>query len=198
MTTGAGAVAEWERLLEEAPMSRRRGKVRQVVGLRVEATGLDAPVGALCEIAAETGSVAAEAVGVREGRLVLLPYSDPQGIGAGQAVRLLSLRSYVPAGDGLLGRVIDGAGRPLDGRGPLVASARVPLRAAGRPVVLAFWHGQVFILFSRHKVLNAPHGHLAAITSRSKKRSYARSRLGSAGPLRTWLPRGACCCWVQL
>ncbi|MBI4229953.1 MAG: FliI/YscN family ATPase [Planctomycetes bacterium] len=105
----------------------QEGVVHQVIGLSVEATGLRLPVGGLAEIAVADGWVEAQVVGFRDGRTVLLPLSDAEGLCALSRVRARATRQYVPVGPGLLGRVLDGAGRPIDGRGPVRAEAWVPL-----------------------------------------------------------------------
>jgi flagellum-specific ATP synthase len=79
------------------------------------------------EIAGPDGPVAAEVVALEEGRLRLMPLSRLAGIAAGAAATRALRPAAVPVGPGLRGRVIDGLGRPVDGKGPLAASARVPL-----------------------------------------------------------------------
>ena len=116
--------------LRGADLQTRRGRVSEVIGLVVEATGLDAEVGEVCLI--ETGRtkapVPAEVVGFRGSRALLMPLGEMHGIGPGKPVSATGEPFRVPVGDALLGRVIDGFGRPLDG-GELELAARRPASA---------------------------------------------------------------------
>lgn len=109
--------------LDETPAYQLRfGKVKSVVGLLVEVTGLDAAVGELCYIYDRSGSgrqVKAEVVGIREHSTVLMPLEETVGLQAGCLVRRASLPLTVPVGPQLLGRVIDASGTPLDEKGPI-------------------------------------------------------------------------------
>lgn len=106
------------------------GSVEKVVGLTVESAGPAVPVGECCLVRMQDGGrVPAEAMGFRGGRLLLLPYGKLVGIGPGSEVVSTGRRLQVPVGDALLGRVLDGLGRPIDGRGPLLASERRPVLA---------------------------------------------------------------------
>jgi type III secretion protein N (ATPase) len=99
-----------------APL-RARGRVTRLVGLLLEADGADVRHGEAVEI--ETpgrAPVLAGAVGFREGRALLLPLGDPAGVGPESTVLPTGKPLSIRAGDGLLGRVLDGLGRPIDGR----------------------------------------------------------------------------------
>jgi flagellum-specific ATP synthase len=105
--------------LKWSDLHARRGRVINLIGLIVEATGLEAEVGEVCEI--ETGrnrsSVPAEVVGFRDSRTLLMPLGEMHGIGPGRAVTPTGTQFRVSVDDELLGRVLDGLGRPLDARG---------------------------------------------------------------------------------
>jgi flagellum-specific ATP synthase len=98
-----------------------RGRVTNLIGLVIEATGLRAEVGEVCTIAAgrNRSLVPAEVVGFREGRTLLMPLGGMQGIGPGNQVTATGEPFRVAVGEELLGRVLDGLGRPIDG-GPEV------------------------------------------------------------------------------
>ncbi len=114
-----------------APAIRRAGSVVRVVGTSVEAAGLAVQLGSICWIDLEPdGQVSAEVVGFRDGRFSLVPFGDLAGIRPGSPVRLREQQFRIPVGRGVLGRVLDGFGRPLDDRGPLVAEMRL---VAGSP-----------------------------------------------------------------
>lgn len=108
------------------------GRVVQVVGLVVESQGPDVKVGDLCEIRfrRHASALRAEVVGFRGDRVLLMPLGDLQDIGPGCDVVSLGRNLSVPVGKGLLGRVVDGLGRPLDDQGPLLVTRSYPLHAA--------------------------------------------------------------------
>jgi flagellum-specific ATP synthase len=104
--------------LQRADLHERRGRVTNLIGLVIEATGLDAEIGEVCEIGTgrNGGTIPAEVVGFRDGRTLLMPLGQLEGIGPGKSVRATGHSFRLPVGDALLGRVLDGLGRPLDGR----------------------------------------------------------------------------------
>jgi type III secretion protein N (ATPase) len=98
-----------------------RGRVTAVTGLVVEAIVPDARLGEVVEIRRPgRAPLVAEVVGIREERAVLLPLGDPAGIGLDADVQPLGRPLSLRVGDALRGRVLDGLGRPIDGR-PLPA-----------------------------------------------------------------------------
>lgn len=102
--------------LQVAP-PRRSGTLVRVVGMRLEARGLMAPLGACCEVKGQLGHrVLAEVVGFNDDILYLLPFTEMQGIGPGARISILSHTSQVSLGSALLGRVLDGRGEPLDSK----------------------------------------------------------------------------------
>ncbi|HTN56163.1 MAG TPA: FliI/YscN family ATPase [Microbacterium sp.] len=112
----------WGAVLEAA-RPERRGRVTRVRGLGVEVRGLTGAVGDLVELAE---GVEAEVVASGPNGLSCMPLSSTAGLTVGMPVRGLGGPLRVPVGAGLLGRVLDGLGRPIDGRGPLNC-ARVSL-----------------------------------------------------------------------
>jgi flagellum-specific ATP synthase len=113
---------------------RVSGRVTDVIGLVVEASGPGAPLGSLCHIlgpgapgARAGGAIPAEVVGFRSGRVLLMPLGDLAGVAPGSRVVLTREWPIVRVGDGMLGRVLDGLGRPLDGRGPVELETEYPL-----------------------------------------------------------------------
>ncbi|HEV8211460.1 MAG TPA: FliI/YscN family ATPase [Vicinamibacterales bacterium] len=111
--------------IEPAPIS---GRVSRVVGLVVESIGPRARVGEICELRGAGAPLPLEIVGFRDGRMLSVPLGDTAGIRPGDRIVACGGVQSIPVGDGLLGRVIDGLGRPLDGRGALNSSVRAPLR----------------------------------------------------------------------
>jgi len=119
--------ARVRRELAELDAIRLGGRVTDVIGLVVEATGPGAPVGSLCRIGEGGRAIPAEVVGFRTGRVLLMPLGDLAGVAPGSRVVLVRERPAVRVGDGLLGRIVDGLGRPLDGRRAPEPQAEYPL-----------------------------------------------------------------------
>jgi len=118
-------------LLSRVDPTPVQGTVTRVVGLLVESHGPQARIGDVCEVRRTHGRpVPVEIVGFRDGRLLSVPLGDTSGIQPGDRLVARGGVPSMPAGDALLGRVIDGLGRPLDGRGPLRVTDHAPLRPA--------------------------------------------------------------------
>lgn len=97
---------------------KRMGKVVNVVGLTIESLGPDARLADLCRIIPDDKRLApimAEVVGFREGKTLLMPYDKTDGIGAGCLVENTGHALMVQVGNELLGKALDGLGRPVDG-----------------------------------------------------------------------------------
>jgi len=101
----------------EADLARRHGFVSNLIGLIIEATGLQAEVGEVCLVGTDRNraAVSAEVVGFRDGRTLLMPLGELHGIGPGTRVLATGAPFRVKVGDGLLGRIVDGLGVPDDG-----------------------------------------------------------------------------------
>jgi len=112
---------------------RWSGRVREVVGLVVASDGPAAGVGDFCEIYASGGGAArvvrAQVVGFRDGRTLLMPLEETGGLQAGDVVIARPGEARVQVGPALLGRVLDGFGKPMDGKGPIAAETTRDLYA---------------------------------------------------------------------
>ena len=111
----------WKQAIDQAESLTRYGKVRDIVGLVVEALGpADVALGELCYIG-DPGrdTVRAEVVGFRGPKVLLMPLGQIEGIRPGTSVFPARTPLFVPVGPSLLGRVLDGLGNPIDGKGPL-------------------------------------------------------------------------------
>lgn len=125
---------DWDRLrmaasrVDTAPLV---GLVVGVVGLIIQSRGPVVSVGDICVLSPGPGSkdaagLLAEVVGFRERHVLLMPLGDSAGIAPGWEVRPTGRPLPVPVGKGLLGRVIDGLGRPIDGKGRLDVDEAYP------------------------------------------------------------------------
>lgn len=103
--------------IRTAKLLEHSGRVRQFFGLLIEADGPDVFLGERCEIRSRdrASTLSAEVVGIRDGKVLLMPYGELRGIRKGSAIVATGQSVRVPVGDQLLGRVIDSFGKPLDG-----------------------------------------------------------------------------------
>ncbi len=104
-------------ILKEKSYVKEMGKVAKVVGLTVESIGPSASLNDLCRITSKDGAqtVMAEVVGFRDNRILLMPFDSVDGIGLGATVENTKKPLQVPVGPELLGKALDGFGRPMDG-----------------------------------------------------------------------------------
>ena len=118
------------KLLLYKDFTEHYGKVSKVVGLTVESVGPPCKLNDLCEIISKDGNtrVNAEVVGFRDNKVLLMPFESVDGIGLGATVKNTGDVLQVPVGDNLLGMVLDGIGRPMDGSS-LTTSETYPIDA---------------------------------------------------------------------
>ncbi len=118
-------------VVQNADLISVRGRVSQVIGMVIESHGPGVPVGSMCEVDINKGEsrIPVEVVGFREGKTLLMPLGEMRGVEPGALIRMVGGQQMVPVGNSLLGRVLDGLGNPMDGKGPIVASGYYPLYA---------------------------------------------------------------------
>jgi flagellum-specific ATP synthase len=118
------------RRVHESGRFVRSGRVSRVAGLTIESEGPFAAVGELCHIQMPDGTQRpVEVVGFNQSNLYLMPLGELDGIYPGLTVTACGRSMTVPVGRKMLGRVIDGLGRPIDDKGPLPSDAMQPLQA---------------------------------------------------------------------
>ncbi|MBI3039868.1 FliI/YscN family ATPase [bacterium] len=110
---------QYRTTIEKLDPIRVNGRVTQVVGLLIEANGPQVPVGDVCNVVTNQGAIPCEVVGFRRSHILLMPLVNTQGIKQGSEVIPRGFPLTVPAGDGILGRILDGLGNPIDEKGPL-------------------------------------------------------------------------------
>lgn len=140
------AVARYVSSVRAAELVPRLGKVRQYLGLVIEASGPDVSLGEICDVYApgRLKPVSAEVVGFREGTVLLMPHGDLQGIRPGSEIVASGRFARVPVGDHLLGRIVDAFGHPMDDR-PLSAATQFrPLYAEPENPVRRHRISQIF------------------------------------------------------
>lgn len=111
-------------LLPDLKLVRTYGKVTKVVGMTMESNGPRASLGDLCVVDTGRSQCSAEVVGFRDEKLILIPLGDMVDIAPGVDVLATHRRLSVGCGSELLGRVLDGLGRPMDGGRPLAHLSR--------------------------------------------------------------------------
>ena len=119
---------------------RRNGKIDKIIGMVIESTGPVVDIGTICRVygANQTSWTYAEAVGFKGNRVLLMPFGDLNGVVRGSVVESTGDVLRVPVGDGLVGRVIDGFGNPIDDQGPILcdrqyAVQNIPSNPLSRP-----------------------------------------------------------------
>jgi len=109
------------------------GKVKNIVGLIVESEGPASFIGELCHIIPSANNgvkkepIPAEVVGFKGKRVLMMPFSELTGVSVGSKVIALERFLEVKVGEGLVGRVLDGLGNPIDGKGPVEWETKVPV-----------------------------------------------------------------------
>jgi len=122
----------YNRILDQINPIKVNGTVSEIIGLMVEGHGPASSVGEMCNIFANGGScetLRAEVVGFRKGKVLLMPLDHLQGVGPGCKIVSLGRKASIAVGKKLLGRIIDGLGNPIDGRGPVEPEDDYPLYA---------------------------------------------------------------------
>jgi flagellum-specific ATP synthase len=128
------SLAKYHRCVDTACTIQANGKVTNVVGLVIEAQGPVSRLGTVCDIYTKNDShkITAEVLGFKDNKVLMMPLAEIRGIGPGCPIVARQHRAVIPVGPGLLGRVIDGLGNPIDNKGPIAAETEYPIY--GTPV----------------------------------------------------------------
>ncbi len=126
-------LSKYRKLIDEVDTVKFTGRVEKIVGLTIESLGPAVKYGDLCRIRTADGDfIHAEVVGFNRNRVILMPIGDMAGVVSGSDVYAVGSGLTVPVGEELLGRVIDGIGRPMDGKGAIFTAAKYPVD--GKPL----------------------------------------------------------------
>src|SRR5450755_4199436 len=107
------------------------GEVTATVGLLIESHGPAVAIGDFCEICTNDGrTIRTQAIGFRNGRVLAMPLDEPDGLQLGSRVVARVQEARLAVGPGLLGRVLDGFGQPMDGGPPIESTVSYPLYSA--------------------------------------------------------------------
>jgi len=115
---------------------RRSGEVVELTGMLVVSRGPAAAIGDFCEIRTAAGrAIRTQVIGFRDGHLLSMPLEEAEGLQLGDSIVARSREARLPVGPGLLGRVLDGFGQPLDGGPPIEPESAYDLyRPPGNPL----------------------------------------------------------------
>ncbi|MFQ5639696.1 MAG: flagellar protein export ATPase FliI [bacterium] len=115
--------------LEKASLFKILGQVQKSIGSVIETNGPATSIGELCQIQLKNGvTIPAEVVGFRDNKVMLMPLDDTVGIEPGSYVAVNDTPFTIGVGRGLLGRVLDGSGHPIDDKGPLACEKQQPVQ----------------------------------------------------------------------
>ncbi len=120
---------KYSRIIEESDLVSYFGRVSKVVGLTIESVGPEASIGEVCRVQGlrNKGYLDAEVVGFRDNKVLLMPLGQLEGIGPGSTVMSTGQYLRVGVGNALIGRVLDGLGRPIDNKGDIVYETYYPV-----------------------------------------------------------------------
>ncbi len=113
----------------QKPFIKKLGRVSQVVGLTIESIGPDVSLGHTCLIRANKHAepILAEVVGFKNNHILLMPVGEMHGVGPGSIVEACEKPIMMNMSEGLLGRVLNGMGEPIDGLGPIPQGEEYPI-----------------------------------------------------------------------
>lgn len=126
-------MSQYLRVLHLSDFTSHEGRISKIVGMTVEAIGLECSIGDICHIRIdkENRNIVCEVVGLAENKIYLMPYQDIDGIGYGCPVINTGRKLSVTASDDMIGRTVDALGRPIDDGPPLHGGT--VLSIAGEP-----------------------------------------------------------------
>ena len=124
-------LSKYKKIIDETELLKFTGYVERVVGLTVESVGPYVQYGEICKIKLrDKRYLPAEVVGFHKNRVVLMPIGEMSGVMPGAEVIAMGSALMVPVGEELLGRVVNGVGEPLDGKGRIFTKAKYPVDGA--------------------------------------------------------------------
>ncbi len=123
--TGLRYIPQYKRIIEQADLIRVNGRVSDVVGLVINSVGPNVSLGEICTVMDKAGNKVckSEVVGFKEGRVLSIALGEVQNISPACEIIASGKSFSIPVGKELLGRVLDGLGNPIDGKGELKCSS---------------------------------------------------------------------------
>ena len=117
------------RVIQLSELRTREGRISKIIGMTVEATGLECSIGDICTIHIDRDGtdVISEVVGIAENRVYLMPFNNVDGIGYGCSVTTKREKLEINVCNEMVGRAIDSLGRPIDGGAPLPRGDKISI-----------------------------------------------------------------------
>lgn len=121
-------LSKYKQIIEDIDVVQYCGRVDKIVGLTIESIGPDVKYGDLCKIKLDEHEyLYAEVVGLNRNRVILMPIGELKGVKPGASVYSAGESLKIPVGNELLGRVINGTGEPMDGKGRIFSKNKYPI-----------------------------------------------------------------------
>jgi len=121
-------IKKYRSFVETSSFVKKTGKISQIIGLIIESNGPGVSIGSICTIRSKTRSpVEAQVVGFRDNKTLLMPLGDIYGIAPGCTVEVTEEQPSFSVSSEMIGRVIDGNGKPIDGKGPIPLGTNYPI-----------------------------------------------------------------------
>ena len=130
MTSSEPAIKwnKYQEALRYCQPVKMEGKIVKVAGIVAQANGPGMSIGSLCSIRNGSGqNMQAEVIGFNDKRVIVMPFGEMRGIEPGSRIVDINKRPTIKVGDAYLGRVVDGLGQPIDGKGAIQAQADYPI-----------------------------------------------------------------------
>lgn len=119
---------KYNSFINKTDFVKKTGKVNRIVGLVIEGDGPAVSVGSLCTIyPSKRPPIQAQVVGFQDKKILLMPLGDIMGIDPGSIIEATKEYPTYQLSNTLIGRIIDGNGEPIDGKGPVPAGVEYPL-----------------------------------------------------------------------
>ena len=121
-------IKKYRSYVETSSFVKKTGKISQIIGLIIESNGPGVSIGSICTIRSKNRSpVEAQVVGFRDNKTLLMPLGDIYGIAPGCTVEVTEEQPSFSVSSEMIGRVIDGNGKPIDGKGPIPLGTNYPI-----------------------------------------------------------------------
>ena len=114
--------------VETSSFVKKTGKISQIIGLIIESNGPGVSIGSICTIRSKNRSpVEAQVVGFRDNKTLLMPLGDIYGVAPGCTIEVIEEQPSFSVSSEMVGRVLDGNGKPIDGKGPIPLGTNYPI-----------------------------------------------------------------------
>jgi flagellum-specific ATP synthase len=121
-------IKKYRSFVETSSFIKKTGKISQIIGLIIESNGPGVSIGSICTIQSKNRPpVEAQVVGFRDNKTLLMPLGDIYGIAPGCTIEVTEEQPSFSVSSEMVGRVLDGNGKPIDGKGPIPLGTNYPI-----------------------------------------------------------------------